>query len=346
VTIRELAKKLNLSKTTVADAIRGKSQVKPTTRELVLRAAAAYGYNFNTLASAVLQQVRSKRPVHLRANLAFLVPEEMHELGAEKTQLYQGAYERALELGCAMDSICVPKFKAARLTGILLARGIVGIIVGPLIRSVGHLSVDWSKFASVAFGYSMARPSLHRVAPNHLQGIRLAHKMCRRNGFCRIGLALRAEGDARSNGIWSSAFFGIQQKLPRSQRVKPFLVSDAEYTPERIQKWILQEKPDAVLFHNIERLPKLPEIFDGGTGWVVPVFLGGPPVTSCAGIDQRYRACGAQLLDQLALQIVNNSRGIPSYPTVTLIDGKWGACAHLRAPEPGRGLNGSAVACK
>lgn len=317
--IRELAGQIGLSKSTVADALQGKAVVNAETRLLVQTKARELGYKANPIASAFFRQIRSKGPNRKRANVALLFPQQMNV----RKSLYNGIRDRADELGYAVDRINIEEYDSMRLSKVLAARGVMGVIACPLFRSVGHITLDWSKLSAVAFGYSMARPSLPRVVHNHAEGMRVAYRRCRRMGYQRIGLVLGNNADARSNGLWSSSFLGIQQRVPRNQRVKPYLTTDTGHTPEKIAKWITQEKPDAIIFHTTDRIPDLPQLCRDGTGAIRTVVLDRLPTDLCGGLDQRYYDCGGHLVELLSQQILHDQRGIPERAAVTMVEGVW-----------------------
>ncbi len=328
MTIRELAARLRLSKSTVAYALRDAPAVKPATRELVQRRARELGYSPNPIASAFLQHVRSQGSLRYQATLAFLftIPASSLPAGSAwptsgyQRLIYDGAEARARELGYVIDRINTVDFKAARLSQILKARGVLGIILGPLFRPVGHLMLDWSKFSAVSYGYSMVRPAVHRVVHNHLQGMRTAFRTLRREGHDRIGLVLADEADKRSNSLWSCGFLGLQQTLPEPRRVRPLLAPAWQLTPSAIRHWLRRERPDAVIFHNSGGVQKIPEI---SRGKIAVAVLGREPHDPFPGIDQQFALSGSLLVDLLAAQILHNQRGLPLSPIVSMVDGVW-----------------------
>ena len=323
MTVRELARRLKYSKTTVADALRGKPWVGAKTREEIQRKSHLLGYRPNPVASAFLQQVRSRGSRRYRANLALMMPWVGRILGPTRKLFYQGATARAAELGYTLDGIDPSEYNSVRLTKILLARGILGVGIGLLSRSIGHMSLDWSKFATVAFAYSLTRPAVHRVTHDHVLGIRTAVRTCYRRGYSRIGLVLRHDSNARANGLWLAGFLETQQSHPSHQQVKPFLSTDVDYTPERFAKWIRREKPDVIIFHTAALIPSLPLLTGTGPGTIPAVLLDRHPDDPYAGIDQQYDRCGAQLIESLSSLILHNERGIPPRPTITMIPGLW-----------------------
>ena len=323
MTIRELAARLRLSKSTVAYALRDAPAVKPATREFVQRRARELGYSPNPVASAFLQHVRSQGSLRYQATLAFLftLPAgAAWPVSGYQRYIYDGVDARARELGYVIDRINTKDYKPSRLSQILAARGVLGVVLGPLFRPVGHVMLDWSKFSAVSYGYSMVRPAVHRVVHNHLQGMRTAFRMLRREGHGRIGLILGDEADKRSNGLWSCGFLGLQQTLPKPRRIRPLLAPSAQMTPGAIRHWLRKEKPGAVICHNSQSIPRLPEFTRGK---IACALLDRLPRDPLPGIDQQFGLAGSLLVDLLAAQILHNQRGLPTSPVVSMVDGIW-----------------------
>lgn len=336
LTVRELARRLNLGKTTVALALRGSSRVNAATAEWVRERAKELRYVPNVVASAFLQQLRSRSVKPYRANLVFLSPDRG---GLFVKSLIEGAQGRARELGYGLDVVRAGEFRSANLTRMLLARGVSGIIVGPLARAAGHLSLDWSKFSAVACGYSMVRPSMHRVVHNHFHGIQTAFRVCRRRGFRRIGLALSADSDLRSNRQWSSGFLGLQEMLPEAERVRPLLTPFGEFHAKRIAKWIRQERPDVIFIHSLGCVAGLEKLLGNSPG-LRCVLLSREGDEPYAGIDQQFALSGEMLVDVVSSQILHNQSGLPKTPVVSSLDGVWidhpSLAANPRITNPAR----------
>ncbi|MET0263401.1 MAG: LacI family DNA-binding transcriptional regulator [Rariglobus sp.] len=315
MTIRELAKALGLGKTTVAAALHDSRKVSAATREHVKQRARELGYIANPVASGFLRQVRSQGIRRYRANLALVMP--MHADYHYLQELIKGASARCRELGYGLDVFRADSYEPEKLTQILLARGILGVGIGPLDDPVGQITLDWSRFATAAYGYTMAQPAIHRVVPYHLHGIRDAFRACIQKGFKRIGLALKTREDQRSDRLWSAGFIDLQRSLPAARRVRPLLASEGDYTKTRIREWLRQERPDVVilqtsgdLLRSVETAKKLP-----------CVVLDLLPDDQVAGIDQQFSRCGALLIDLVSAQVLHNQRGIPETPTISLVEG-------------------------
>ncbi len=77
-----------------------------------------------------------------------------------------GARARALAQGCRIEEINVrdPALSSARLTEILLRRGVRGGGVAPLHSIRERVVLDWAQFSAVAIGYSLQGVPLSRVS--------------------------------------------------------------------------------------------------------------------------------------------------------------------------------------
>ena len=321
MTLRELAARLGIGKSTVANALRGKAGVNPETARRVLDGARELGYVPNPLTSALLRQVRSGASPRVSANVAFLFDFEDPRRLSYIDRLCRGFETRAGQAGLVADQINTRQYSSRRLTRLLLARGIEGLAVFPLAKPIGHRTLDWSKFVSVSFGYSMARPQISRVVHNHLQGIRTAFRTCRKKGFRRIGLAMDYSSNARSNGLWVAGFLELQHFLSEPDRVPPLILPDAAFTAERISGWMDEVQPEVVILHIKDPGRQIPEVVETHSSGAVPVFL--DHVIGYAGINQHYEGLGAAMADLLARQLIQNERGVPKHPTITLLDGSW-----------------------
>lgn len=323
MTVRELAAQLGLGKSTVADALRGKAGVSPETRARVLQRARELGYESNPLTSALLRQVRAHASPRVHANVALLLDSPESRRYMSLMLVSRGFRDRAKECGLVVDELNTRGHTSKEVMRILISRGIEGVAILPLRKPMGRRTLDWSKFAAVSYGYSMVRPRLHRVVHNSIQGIRTAFRMCRKKGFRRIGLALEQWSHIRSNGLWMAGFLEIQQLLPKTEQVSPLLLPDGGFTMDRIGQWIGSERPDVAIIHG----RGLDETILAGllkqANPVVPVVLDNWVGSSFAGIDQEYERMGAALADQLVRQLVQNERGIPEHPNLTMLEGTW-----------------------
>jgi LacI family transcriptional regulator len=225
-----------------------------------------------------------------------------------------------------MEAFCLfaPGMSSARLSQILTARGIAGIIVGPSQISHSHLPKAFHPFPCVTLGYSLLRPQLHRVTHNHVAGVELACRELRRHGRRRIGLLLTDMMDRQVNKLWTAGYLAFHQGLPAAQRIPPLYLPDYSFPDRPIRGWIERHKPDAIVTMHLELWQWWKEkMAASGRDLLITSLDLSPLWEGCPGISQKPRTLGAAAMDMLTGQLNRNERGLPAEPLTVMIEGEW-----------------------
>jgi hypothetical protein len=323
--LTDIAREVGVSKMTVSRALRGGLHVEARVRDRILRTAEAIGYRPDPEITKLMRHFRQTRTKAEPPVLA-LVWADQEPDGRERSiwsqQLRRGAVERAAALGYRLDefSLSAGGMTPRRLSQILEARGIPGLLLTPLLsRSRGHVSLDWSRFASVAIGLGYARPELHRVHHHHYLGMMSAMRRLKKLGYRRIALFGPSTVNERMFGAWSASFL-THHPLPLKQAAELLWLKKA---PRREDLHLLlgQAKPDVILDAGHH--------FDWVTGLDIPREIGyatlnwTPEFPERAGTDQQAEVLGAAAMDMLAGQLQHNERGVPAHPRVVMTTGEW-----------------------
>lgn len=329
-TMRDLAAALNISVTTVSMALRNHARVALKTRQEVQAYAREKGYNLNPSLTSLMSRVRSSQRADYRETLGWLNPmdtaDHFTRCGLEYyRQLWQGALDRAGSLGYSLDSFWLgdPQMSGRRLSNILAARGIRGLLIPPLPKSCGHLTLDWSAFSVVALSHTLARPHFHRVAPDHHHNIQLILRHLRHRGYRRPGLLLPQRHDERSENRFRAAFYYHQQSLPAKDRI-PVLICPSGFE-KSCAAWLKKHRPDAVITMGAMRHLREIDIGDPAYSTNLGIVLMSYASTDagfCA-LHENPSQIGSTALDQLVSQLNRNERGIPSSAHSVLIKGSW-----------------------
>lgn len=320
-----IAKKLGLSKMTVSRALRGEVHVRAAVRERVREAAAELGYTPDPEVARLMTHLRQARTVSQGQTLAFVWTETPGErLGNPWSwRLYEGAAERALELGYMLEGFQLDRAEmtAARLARVLEHRGVRGMMLSPLVnRSRGHLRMPWAKFSVVAIGLGLMRPAFHRVHHHHFLGMMTALRQLRKAGHRRIGLVVPTVLDRRMFGAWSAAFL-VHHPLG-VEAAGRLMHLPASLTRSGFLDWCQKARPEVVL--------------DSGQmtrAWLQALPAAGRPLLATlnwfdgcgalAGLDQRPSLLGRTATDLLVEQMRLNERGVPAQPKTVMIEGVW-----------------------
>ena len=279
------------------------------------------------MVSALMTYVRggfAKTDAGVLAYLTSGAQEHVWRKHAIYLAFYEGALERAENLGYKLEVFWLRQsgVSMARLSKILYARGISGVIVAPLSSSHGHVNLDWNRFSAVAIGYSLLKPSLSRVSNDQYDSILIALRELRRLGYTRIGLAMPQRNDRRVNYHWTAGYLSFHHRHQNAKYPPLFLPDDWE--KEAALKWVRRQHLDAVVSMDPEFLEWLES-----AEYQLPRDIGyvnldwSKQFRPCAGIDQRPREVGAGAVDVVVGQLNRNKLGIPSIQRNMLVPGQW-----------------------
>ncbi len=163
-----------------------------------------------------MAHIRSARRPKSREKIAFVWIENQSggENAAYHPQCLAGARRRAEELGYGLEEFRLtdPNMTAPRLSGILKARGIIGVVFSSCERRQGmSLQMDWSAHAMAIIGNARWDPELHRAGHYHYMNMR------------RIMLELVMRGYTRPSALINASFTNarIGARRRRSWRFIP-----------------------------------------------------------------------------------------------------------------------------
>jgi len=329
-TLRSLAAEAGVSATTMSFALRNSPEVSDATRARLQRLARARGYSINPLVSALFSQVRRWKPRGDHAVIAYLNtwwPRRLWETCNTKTGQFRGAAQRAAALGFHLENFWLrePGMTPARLARIFRARGIRGVVVGPVQDQRAPLDFPWGDFALATMGYSLSQPAIARASHAHFRGMYRAMDELIARGYQRIGYVTSRDFEGRVNSLWGAAYRYNQHRLKAKNRVAP-LEFESEADARGLQRWLAQARPDAV----VNALPNVFEILTelelrapddlGFAHLDLPTHL---QAAGVCGIDQLWEIVGAGALELVASQLYTNTCGLPPHPVTQLVEGIW-----------------------
>jgi LacI family transcriptional regulator len=326
VTLRDVARALGVSHTTVSRALRNDPQISKVMRERVQKTALKMGYKPDPMLSALAHYRRGKTKTPVRAELAWINswpnPKELRAL-KEFNLYWKGAFEEAERCGFRLEEFVMDKnLSLSRLGKILRARNIRGILLPPR-RDVepDYSDFCWDDFCVVRFGHSISFPHAHLVSSDQLTDGLIAYENIWENGYRRIGLVTSAKMHTR----FSAGFLFSQMKRGSGQQLPALILTqDKSGDDQRLLKsWIKKHKPDAILTDMRELRDLLEEI-----SYKVPEKIGLAALSMLdgnadAGIDQNSEEIGKVAIQLLISLINHNECGIPKICREVLVEGQW-----------------------
>ncbi|HEX4084782.1 MAG TPA: LacI family DNA-binding transcriptional regulator [Chthoniobacteraceae bacterium] len=322
-----IARQAGVSRMTVSRALRNMRGVNPKTRALVLSAAEKVGYRPNPLVSAFMVFVRTTRVSEDCGVLAYITTSSVR--GGWRSfepyaRFFHGATARADAHGYRMEEFWLRErgMTMHRLSDILYARGIRGLVIGPMESSHAHLNLDWSQFSSSAICFSLLKPELPRATNDQYNSMLLALRELRKRGYKRIGMVMTYGDNARVRYLWSAAFLFHHWRYHRAEA--PHIYLPAVWNDDAALKWIRRNRLEAIVTTQTHYYGYLI-----GRGIDIPGELGILNLdwtklhAPMSGIDQETEQVGSAAVDLAVNQLNNNESGIPRHPKTVLLAGSW-----------------------
>jgi len=327
VTMQQIADKAGVSRMTVSRALRQAPEIAKGTCARIQAVAAKLGYWPDPLIQRLTSHLARGRRRNAGETIAWINSyKDPRPWGGQIpfVAMYEGATARAKALGFKLEEFWLgePGMTGKKLSRILYQRGIECMIVSPIPKGGGHLTMDWEKFSAVTIGYTMIYPRLHRVGSHHLHGAREAIRQLYRRGYRRIGMCMTDEANVRLDHVWLQAMAYHQFRVPRKDWVKPFIHED--FSDKKFLRWLKAERPEGILSQH----PWLPEVLNRA-GYRVPedvavgIFSQHEAESDIAGINQRSDIIGETASDLVIGQHYRNEKGIPAIAHTVMIEGYW-----------------------
>jgi Transcriptional regulators len=326
-TQKQVAALAGVTQSTVSLVLRNDPAISAETKRRVNDAMEKLGYVPDPFLSGLAAYRKTLRKPTFHATLALVSthPEPGGWRGSPQFNAYwEGAVAQGREMGYHLEehSLCAPGMTPGRLTSILQSRAIRGLLLAPQQPPQEVPAMDWSKFAVVAFGYSILRPVTHVVTVHQYRAMETAFRKCLELGYKRPGLAMSMESDERAKGMWSAAFWKMQNTRPASRRVKPFMPVDLTF--DGLVEWADRHRPDVVISIDprietwlVKSGRRVPE----DIGFVhLSVPLGEPRY---AGISENPMTIGRKGMALLIGMVQHGEIGLPEVPNYLLVEGTW-----------------------
>lgn len=323
MTMAELAIDMGLSKSTISRALHGGKGISASTVARVKSRAAECGYSVHPHLRTLMSQQRKKLKSKDVDLIAFVNDYESEEGFAVKplaNAIYRAAQDRALKIGCAIDWLPLldSDLGGHKLKKTLKARGILGIILGPL-KHMNTAVPDWmDEFALIASGsYWRCGRVDHVRADSSELFVRLVAQLSQL-GAKRLGILFPKHLRALDSDL--GAFIN---HLKNWDGTRLFVLEDAGNLKE-LQKAMMNSRIDGLLFHGnrysneIEILrreyPALKHVGEFYPGYGVP-----ERAWCCA--EAPVQEMGRTLVELVSEKINHGNFGFTSHPKAVVFSG-------------------------
>lgn len=321
--MEDVARLAGVHQTTVSRALRNDPRITPAVRERVEAAAAQLGYRPNPLLAALGTMRRRRATTAYQTSLAYIMRSgpsraimDVHLSGAR-----QAAERRGFRLEpFVMDD----DLREGRLDGILQARNIQGVIVGPLPEAHGNFALDWSRLCTVVIEYSFSQPAFDRVVTDSYATMNMAVAECRRRGFSRLGVVLAQVVDERNEGLLSAAYSLAREKDRRIAAIPRLILPG--WQEDAMESWMQRWRPEVLISSNT-LLPSIRAYLQRKRirvpAQVGLLNLNVDPAMDLSGICQDAPGIGAAAVRLVIEKLNHNDFGIPKSRVTLLTEGVW-----------------------
>lgn len=320
--MKDIAKETGLALSTVSYALRGASNVPERTAAKVREAAARLGYKAHPRVAELMARVRSGRGPGAGDRLALVWVQAGVARGAGEA-VSAGARGRAEERGYGLEEFSLKEAGGSpeRLAEIVAARGIAGVVFGPVFdRARVELGWPWEKFAMAVVGTADWGAGLSRAAHHHFEAMREALARLAAAGAKRPAAWIDLTTNERAHRGWQAAWLAYG---PRGAAGRLWMTDGAEAGGvEEVGRWLAEARPDAWVVGDPGMAAKVREAgWKGGAGRLV--LLDWRAAAALPGVDQGYATIAGHAVDLVIAQLQRNERGLPDPPRALLFPGRW-----------------------
>lgn len=330
--LHAVAQSAGVSLITVSRVLRNAPHVSPETRARVLAAAKRIDYQPNPHFARLMSIVRSGKQRGIRPAIGVVRDDIAEDVLHDPAYQYVSTHDiraRAERHGYFVEEFPLGRggVTPKRLTAILRARGIEGLIISPQSSRFFVSALDYRHFAAATFGYGFQSPFLHRACTNMMQGMSMAVKKLTGRGYRRIGLAITEWIDARVDHTYSAGLLYCQQRIPTRDRIPPLIFPENKLAHGRkaFGDWMKKFRPDVIIsFHSF-----VPDWLVHDLGLAIPGDVGlvvhdwTEAMQGFAGINHCRPFVASAAVDLVATQLMQNERGIPVVPKQVLVRPAW-----------------------
>jgi len=331
--LRDIARKLNVSHVTVSLAMRNSPRISAARREEIHALATKLGYRPDPMLASLVAYRNRKRLKPIAATLAWINrwpdPKELRR-HREFDAYWEGAREAADSLGYRVEEFTIGAgMSTSRLNTILMARGVTGLLIPPHPARTpwSDFGLDWSHFAVVRFGFSVADLRTHMVGNDQMRSSELAIKRMGELGYRRIGYISAGSEESGTDANFRMGYLRGHETMGFSP-LEPLLIEAADIQAPaaiaQLKTWMKRSRPDAILTTVAgvyDALKQLKYNIPTDVGLACTSARDGVKID--AGIDQNPVEIGRVAAQALIEQINRQERGMPEHCRRILVESKW-----------------------
>jgi LacI family transcriptional regulator len=325
----DVALAARVHKSTVSLALRNQPKLNAATRERIRKIAVELGYRPDPMLDLFNLHRRTLAPPRPAGALAFVsdLPNPAAFSRSERHEtIFSAAREEAKRLSFALELFLVgsAQLSPARLSQVLQARGITGILLGALSPATHSLNIDWSKFCVIGIESMQVEPRVDNVSTDYCQAARLSFLQLWQRGRRNVGFAIAQNLGAEIEGQLRAGYLVEASAKGSARKVPCFRIAENRANIEYLSEWILAEKLDAVVGCGVDVPGLAASINSGEDGRVVWASIDIRALQSgCPCVPGILGDLGKRAVELLIMRLQINLLGLPANPATTFFPVEW-----------------------
>jgi LacI family transcriptional regulator len=325
----DVASVARVHKSTVSLALRNQPQLNAATRERIRKIALELGYRPDPMLELFNLHRRTLNPPQSAGTIAFVsdLPNlaafshsERHEM------IFSAAREEAKRLSFALELFLVgsAQLSPARLSQVLHARGIIGILLGALSPSTQSLNIDWGQFCAIGIESMQVEPRVDNISTDYCQAARISFLQLWHRGHRNVGFAVAQNLGAEIEGQLRAGYLVEAYGKGSAQKIPLFRMDEDGANFGRLSEWITAGKLDAVVGCGIDVPGLAAKARSGGGGrvtWASIDVLA--PQSGCPCVPGIQSELGRRAVELLIMRLEINLLGLPANPATTFFPVEW-----------------------
>ena len=332
ITMRDIALKLGIDRSTVSLSLRGHPRISKALRQKVEETAGQMGYRPDAMLSALAYYRHTTTPSSAPGLAWINRGASAWELRSKReiNAFYEGAKETSKNNGYVLHDLWLdPEEPLSRSRKLFKTHNIKGLLIPPNSSEGAWDGIEWENYAVLGFGYSAGSLPIHCVMVDQMHAGVIAFEKAYAKGYRRIGLCTGRDGMAQA-WRYVSGFLLAQSEVPNIEPLPILKLDGIDPMEDRklLLEWLKRTSVEAI-FTTLSNTRSLLE----SVGYRVPedvALAASSPIDSDvdAGINNRSSELGKVAVETLISHLNHNRRGIPKVMCSHTIEPQWvdGTC--------------------
>jgi len=324
ISMQDIADACGVSRNTVSRALRNADGLSKATVKRVRKTAEEMGYTPDPELAKLMTRLRERDKREIRAEVAYVYFNDPEGDRPPHWSYVKPAADLLERKGYRLTPYFMHEERgmaAEKLSAILHARGVEGILLGAMRPGLRRVELPWDSFCGVALGRVLDWPVVPQVDADSYQAVRQCFQYLKNSGCKRIGAIINSGYDVQIRFSLRAGFLQESSRITSGASI-PILDFDVptwrERTLEEIKVWMAEHKLDGVIGFESELMKLVNDGMDPKR--VASVHRPLQSKLNIPGSRPNLTALGEALAEQLIYAMQHGLKGSRNAYTLTLVE--------------------------